>query len=1019
MKSLFLVFTLLPSFFLTQISFQINGKFGFKLNEQVIIEPSYEYATDFEGELACVKLNGKWGYIDKQNTWVSSQYDRVQPLIQGFGKVLSNGMYGLIDSTGKEVLKPEYQEIRLAYGWFDIKKNEDWGLYSKDIQIPCKYKNVGLNDRGFAYGELDNNRYDIYDNSGLVLADQEHTFSQWNIKLDDNIICVKEGRYGLFSTVSKEWVLTPEFDYILTLHTGDYQEYNREKEIRNYNFVYVVFKDLQDEINYYNLMDKTEAINDIVILKASSLDVLVDEVSGYRKYSLGKSWRDGYSYDLNCKGKSHGLDLNTLLGIDNDIPSSYEFRGASINQEEGGAVMTFVYSTVHALSIKPFKYNVTSIDEAGAAYEDSKILYEDYLLMKFDDHYGIYSLRFNRIIVDDLPLNTVFEVKKFDEWDDFEIIYRNEGKCGIITRKIPNGTAIEFVETHSVDHYKYLKAKRSVDGKYGIYKITDLAHEICEADDFDLYRFGGDYFIRAIDNDKTGVFNGHGVESYFDEIYDINHSRLVGTRKGNKFGLYDTDYHLHADGLMDSIRSFEEWSFYPYIFIEQDQGNWLGIDGRVYPSSEPHEMLESGNGFYKVGVMKYSDIEEKIFLSPGRFKDFRDESYPYFRVKGENNLWGIVNQFGDTILDFKYTDFGWGEHGENMYDGYDDYLFYSYTKNGMGIVSAKNGELMPCRYKYFEQDYDVLDYSLNAFKIYSKTGVGYYLYPQGEVIPPIYKDIFHSNEYLDWSSDTLLVTDKKKRMGFIGINGNVVLPVEYTDMSYYPGEYYQTISHDYVISLQKGKLYGVYSPKRNKMIVPVNFEKVVDGEYYRNELTEEEAEVYTFTTYLKGKKGMYNYFGDELLPAIFDELNVYPLDYGYTGADVLVYGKFEEKYYANIFNNSDSSITEEFSLNKGYDKILGFTGLSYENGEISGYDFQTKEIIELASEMTVKGELFDIYFSKGKFGAKDKEGNVLVEAIYDDADFFFARRDVMIGIQDGVFYYIYVDSNTRYTKEEW
>lgn len=67
----------------------------------------------------------------------------------------------------------------------------------------------------------------------------------------------------------------------------------------------------------------------------------------------------------------------------------------------------------------------------------------------------------------------------------------------------------------------------------------------------------------------------------------------------------------------------------------------------------------------------------------------------------------------------------------------------------------------------------------------------------------------------------------------------------------------------------------------------------------------------------------------------------------------------------------------------------------------------------------IDGEEFDIFYEGGRFGAKDKEGKIIVEAIYEDAKFFSARREIMIRYENGVMYYIYVFNNERYTEDEW
>lgn len=46
-------------------------------------------------------------------------------------------------------------------------------------------------------------------------------------------------------------------------------------------------------------------------------------------------------------------------------------------------------------------------------------------------------------------------------------------------------------------------------------------------------------------------------------------------------------------------------------------------------------------------------------------------------------------------------------------------------------------------------------------------------------------------------------------------------------------------------------------------------------------------------------------------------------------------------------------------------------------------------------------------------------GDELLPFIYESASFMEGRPEVMIGVENGQTYYIYVETNERFTPEQW
>lgn len=91
----------------------VNGKYGFcDKDGRVVVEPQYDYATDFSEGLARVfigktsdcseQFSGKWGFIDIDgNVVIKIQYDFVENFSKGLAFVGMGDRVGFIDKTGK------------------------------------------------------------------------------------------------------------------------------------------------------------------------------------------------------------------------------------------------------------------------------------------------------------------------------------------------------------------------------------------------------------------------------------------------------------------------------------------------------------------------------------------------------------------------------------------------------------------------------------------------------------------------------------------------------------------------------------------------------------------------------------------------------------------------------------------------------------------------------------------------------------------------------------------------------
>ena len=126
--SIFLIFFYFPYFFNAQKLtpyYNPDSGYGYKDDSgQIIIEPKYEEAFDFENSFAAVKLNDKWGFINSIGKEViECQYQNIREGFSkyGFARVYQNDFgYLFIDTTGKPTNFTRIYDTLKNRAWVDF-----------------------------------------------------------------------------------------------------------------------------------------------------------------------------------------------------------------------------------------------------------------------------------------------------------------------------------------------------------------------------------------------------------------------------------------------------------------------------------------------------------------------------------------------------------------------------------------------------------------------------------------------------------------------------------------------------------------------------------------------------------------------------------------------------------------------------------------------------------------------------------------------------------------------------------
>ncbi|TAF67294.1 MAG: WG repeat-containing protein [Cytophagales bacterium] len=120
------------------------------------------------------KDEGKWGFVDEQGELViAAEYDEVSDFEDNIAWVKIDNKCGLIDPEGHTIVPIEYDEIapkKFEESLVRVEKSNRYGFVnnSGELIVPCIYDEAGYFREGLAYVKKDN-KYGFVDESGEVV----------------------------------------------------------------------------------------------------------------------------------------------------------------------------------------------------------------------------------------------------------------------------------------------------------------------------------------------------------------------------------------------------------------------------------------------------------------------------------------------------------------------------------------------------------------------------------------------------------------------------------------------------------------------------------------------------------------------------------------------------------------------------------------------------------------------------------------------------------------------------------
>ncbi len=311
---------------------------------------------------------------------------------EGVLRVKKGECYGLIDFSGKEIVKPEYQEITALLGTKNsllLKKEDKFGLCDNkgNIIIEPEYKEIKDIEKEYQKGYIVLNqegKFGIIDFTGKVVlepkyeemkqvsgnnsyvAKQDGTWKVINNKeeilvenafdditgiIEDKLIIVKNKKYGILLT-SKEEKIKPQYEELSFLFGDYYLAKNKEKygviNISNETILPFEYSSIayQKEADFVVASKNGQTTEEIYNNKfEKQLDAIVSDINakdGYMRVYVEGQYKY-YNFKFEEKTSQEVLTKNALFLSKKD--DKYGYVG-----KDGNVVVDYVYEDAGELN---------------------------------------------------------------------------------------------------------------------------------------------------------------------------------------------------------------------------------------------------------------------------------------------------------------------------------------------------------------------------------------------------------------------------------------------------------------------------------------------------------------------------------------------------------------------------------------------------------------------------------------------------------------------------------------------
>lgn len=332
-----------------------KGKWGYVDNSgKKAIDYLFDSAGNFNKGLALVKKGNSFGMIDQNGKEIIPiKYDLIERHSEHIFRVADNGSikdgvlmnekYGFVDDSGKELLKPEFEEIGIFNdGLAYVKKSDKYGYIDDRIQtvIPCKYNAIGaFNAKGYVWvcegakfkknstSEFSGGKYGIFDRNGNV------------------IVPVKYNAVGTFIPYvyeeTKEYLDKLDLAHRNTLiQSGCHHLYGYRNVVCDDVFNTTFSKMREDAVGFYASNKSFVDENIIYTRKNAVFDLQGKLIIKEGKYRNAFYPTDDMALTIDKNGKYNYLNINTgKMLLEKPVYNAWAFEdGAAVISRDGNGM---------------------------------------------------------------------------------------------------------------------------------------------------------------------------------------------------------------------------------------------------------------------------------------------------------------------------------------------------------------------------------------------------------------------------------------------------------------------------------------------------------------------------------------------------------------------------------------------------------------------------------------------------------------------------------------------------------
>lgn len=471
----------------------------------ILVQPTYMEVKipNPEKAIFVCKENDNIKILNNNNEQIMSEYEQVEPIklknIQSdlmyeksVLKYKKDNKYGLIDFEGKEITKPEYDEIdSLGYkeGELLVKKDNKYGVMNINgyLIIPTEYDQISVDkyytdansykDAGYIISVTTDEgyRYGYINKDGKKVLDTEYNelsrINEIENSQDIYILCAKNGQYGI--NKNEENIIPNEYQSIT---------YN---EVNN---IFIVERSKTYGVKNING-------EEVIPVKYSQIDT-----TGIYIYVQGQ---DGNKV-FDATGKEQNINSNIeILNTEND---NYRIKIDSSNGTKYGIV-----------------------DKNNNELIEQKYNYIKYL----SDNYFIASTENGKLGIIDDKENQKLELK----YDSIEKVYnkdiiqatvKNENLTELYSKDLEKICSMQNAIVESNEDY--IKIYNDVETKYFNNEGQELKNTAI---------FPNNILFSKMENGKWGFVDKTGivkVDYQYDKVTEFNEYGFASIQKDGKWG---------------------------------------------------------------------------------------------------------------------------------------------------------------------------------------------------------------------------------------------------------------------------------------------------------------------------------------------------------------------------------------------------------------------------------------------------------------------------------------------------